>query len=259
MVESGSWGRGTASFRGCSEQGRAAAALRRRERGSIASSPPALARSPLSCTHTHKQQSERTHSLSPPSEADAASHCPQRKKKWPLPTTKTRRAASTSQSPRAAAPQRCARPLTRARAPTSSPRAASPPTARAASPSIALSPTSATTAASRPLCRPAHRLRRGDLVGLLLEAGADAAALYPYGRHDPLALCMACGQAESLRALLRQGHDAKPRGRIHRPVGHGGGREGSYRFQPAGYPSTSASPHYRSQPPDLRHGLTACA
>jgi len=34
----------------------------------------------------------------------------------------------------------------------------------------------------------AHRLRRGDLVGLLLEFGADAAALSSTRRHDPLAL-----------------------------------------------------------------------
>jgi len=54
----------------------------------------------------------------------------------------------------------------------------------------------------------AHRLRRGDLVGLLLEAGADATTLVPNRRHDPLAVCIAYGQAESLRALLRQGHDA---------------------------------------------------
>jgi ankyrin repeat protein len=51
----------------------------------------------------------------------------------------------------------------------------------------------------------AHRLRRGDLVGLLLENGADAANLYSHRRHDPLALCIAYGQAESLRALLLQG------------------------------------------------------
>jgi ankyrin repeat protein len=43
----------------------------------------------------------------------------------------------------------------------------------------------------------APRLRRGDLIGLLLEFGADVATIY----HDPLALCIAYGQAESLRAL----------------------------------------------------------
>jgi ankyrin repeat protein len=53
-----------------------------------------------------------------------------------------------------------------------------------------------------------HRLKRGDLVGLLLEAGADTSSLYSKRRHDPLALCIAYGQTESLRALLRQGHDA---------------------------------------------------
>jgi len=50
----------------------------------------------------------------------------------------------------------------------------------------------------------AHRLQRGDLVGLLLEAGADAAALSSHRHHDPLALCIAYGQAGSLRALLRR-------------------------------------------------------
>jgi len=46
----------------------------------------------------------------------------------------------------------------------------------------------------------AHRLRRGDLVGLLLEAGADAMTISP--RETPLVLCIAYNQVASLRALL---------------------------------------------------------
>jgi ankyrin repeat protein len=57
----------------------------------------------------------------------------------------------------------------------------------------------------------AHRMQRGDLVGPLLEAGADAASLSIHRRVDPLAVCIAYGQAASLRALLRQGHDANRR------------------------------------------------
>jgi len=45
----------------------------------------------------------------------------------------------------------------------------------------------------------AHSLQRGDLVGLLLEHGAEAAALSLDRRHDPLALCIAYGQAEGLQ------------------------------------------------------------
>jgi ankyrin repeat protein len=56
----------------------------------------------------------------------------------------------------------------------------------------------------------AHRLGRGDLVGLLLEAGADASKLFAGGRAvTAIALCVAYGQAESLRALLKAAHDAK--------------------------------------------------
>jgi hypothetical protein len=51
----------------------------------------------------------------------------------------------------------------------------------------------------------AHRLRRGDLVGALLEAGADASKLFR--RATPLVLCIAYGLADSLRVLLKAGHD----------------------------------------------------
>jgi ankyrin repeat protein len=51
----------------------------------------------------------------------------------------------------------------------------------------------------------AHRLQRGDLVGALLEAGADASALFPLA--TPLVLCIAYGLVDSLRALLKAGHD----------------------------------------------------
>jgi hypothetical protein len=57
----------------------------------------------------------------------------------------------------------------------------------------------------------AHRLQRGDLVVILLEAGADASALFPGGRATALVLCVAYGQVQSLRALLLQGHDANQR------------------------------------------------
>lgn len=54
----------------------------------------------------------------------------------------------------------------------------------------------------------AIRLERPDLVGLLLEAGADVKPLYG-GLATPLAVCAAYGTTESLRALLRAGHDAR--------------------------------------------------
>jgi hypothetical protein len=59
--------------------------------------------------------------------------------------------------------------------------------------------------------RAAHVARRGDLVGALLEAGADARGLYPGGRCDPLALCIAYGNVSSLKALLKLGHPADRR------------------------------------------------
>jgi ankyrin repeat protein len=51
----------------------------------------------------------------------------------------------------------------------------------------------------------AHRLQRGDLIGALLEAGADASKLFR--RSTPLVLCIAYGLVDSLRALLKAGHD----------------------------------------------------
>jgi ankyrin repeat protein len=59
--------------------------------------------------------------------------------------------------------------------------------------------------------RAADDAGRGDLVGALLEAGADAKRLYPGGLCDPLALCIAYGNASSLNALLKLGHPADRR------------------------------------------------
>jgi hypothetical protein len=59
--------------------------------------------------------------------------------------------------------------------------------------------------------RAAHDARRGDLVGALLEAGADASALYPGGRCDPLALCIVYKNVSRLKALLKLGHPADRR------------------------------------------------
>lgn len=59
----------------------------------------------------------------------------------------------------------------------------------------------------------AHSLQRGDLVGLLLVHWVETATLHLHRRHDPLALYIAYGQAESLRELLRQDrHTYKLRG-----------------------------------------------
>jgi hypothetical protein len=59
--------------------------------------------------------------------------------------------------------------------------------------------------------RAAHDAQRGDLVGALLEAGADSKGLYPGGCCDPLALCIAYGNVSSLKALLKLGHPADRR------------------------------------------------
>ena len=53
----------------------------------------------------------------------------------------------------------------------------------------------------------AHRQWRGDMVGALVEAGADVGGIFN-GKLTPLAVCIAYGQVESVRALLRAGHDA---------------------------------------------------
>jgi ankyrin repeat protein len=55
----------------------------------------------------------------------------------------------------------------------------------------------------------AHRLQRGNLVGALLEAGADASKLFR--RATPLVVCIAHGQVESVRVLLKAGHDPNQR------------------------------------------------
>jgi hypothetical protein len=52
----------------------------------------------------------------------------------------------------------------------------------------------------------AHRQRRGDLVGALVEAGASVGGIFE-GRLTPLAVCIAYGRVDSARALLRNGHD----------------------------------------------------
>jgi ankyrin repeat protein len=55
-----------------------------------------------------------------------------------------------------------------------------------------------------PPLRIAHDARRGDLVGALLEAGADAKAAFGPS-CSPLALAIHHGQLDTLRALLRSG------------------------------------------------------
>jgi ankyrin repeat protein len=52
----------------------------------------------------------------------------------------------------------------------------------------------------------ASRLKRGDLVGALVETGANVRVLAS-GLATPIAVCCAWGQAKSVRALLRAGHD----------------------------------------------------
>jgi hypothetical protein len=59
-------------------------------------------------------------------------------------------------------------------------------------------------ASARPLAVALYGLRRDDLVGVLLEAGADAAAALGLG-CSALAVAIHCGLAETLRALLRSG------------------------------------------------------
>jgi len=52
----------------------------------------------------------------------------------------------------------------------------------------------------------AHRLRRGDLVGPLLEEGAEVSQICGH-RTTTLALCVCHDLPETLRAQLRKGHD----------------------------------------------------
>jgi len=63
------------------------------------------------------------------------------------------------------------------------------------------------TATETPL-QAADRQKRGDQVGALVEAGADVAGIFAGLKLTPLAVCIAYGQVESVRALLRAGHDA---------------------------------------------------
>jgi hypothetical protein len=49
----------------------------------------------------------------------------------------------------------------------------------------------------------AHRLRLGPVVGVLLEYEADVKALHPDAH--PLVVCIAYGQVDTLRVLLRSG------------------------------------------------------
>jgi len=65
----------------------------------------------------------------------------------------------------------------------------------------------ASNAAETPL-QAAHRQKRGDLVGALIEAGADVRRMFGRRKPTPLAVCIAYGQVESVHALLRAGHDA---------------------------------------------------
>jgi len=75
------------------------------------------------------------------------------------------------------------------------------------------------TATETPL-QAAHRQRRGDLVGALVEAGADVDGIFN-GKLTPLAVCIAYGQVESVRALLRAGHDANEEIEWHPLYGSG--------------------------------------
>jgi ankyrin repeat protein len=59
-----------------------------------------------------------------------------------------------------------------------------------------------------PLQGNAHRQWRGDLVGLLLENGADTAGLFEARQITPLAVAVAYGLVDTVRALLTAGHDA---------------------------------------------------
>jgi hypothetical protein len=75
------------------------------------------------------------------------------------------------------------------------------------------------------LLQAAHRLRRGDLVGLLIERGADM--LRRFGEHaDLIAVLIAYEQPESLRELLRQGHERDGRLAYDYNSEIGGSREG---------------------------------
>jgi ankyrin repeat protein len=68
----------------------------------------------------------------------------------------------------------------------------------------------------------AHRQKRGDLVGALVEAGADVRSIFD-GKLTPLAVCIAYGQVESVRALLHSGHHANAE--IEWGIGYGSGKK----------------------------------
>jgi ankyrin repeat protein len=68
-----------------------------------------------------------------------------------------------------------------------------------------------------PPLRIAHGARRGDLVGALLEAGADAKAAFGPD-CSPLALAIHHGQTDTLRALLRSGRHHAEEGLAYGPV-----------------------------------------
>jgi hypothetical protein len=75
----------------------------------------------------------------------------------------------------------------------------------------------------------AHRRRDGPLAGALLEHGADARVLGP--KANPLAICIAYGQVNSLRVLLHSGrHSADERLAYSIPGTVAGADEGSREF-----------------------------
>jgi len=76
------------------------------------------------------------------------------------------------------------------------------------------------TATETPL-QAAHRQKRGDLVGALVEAGADVGGIFAGLKPTPLAVCIAYGQVESVRALLCASHGAQGQIEWHPLYGSG--------------------------------------
>jgi hypothetical protein len=104
------------------------------------------------------------------------------------------------------------------------------------------------------------RLRRGDLVGVLLEAGADARILGPY--CNALALAIFYGEIETLRHLLRSGrHDANEKLRYERAGPIEGSEFGAFFCRAvhlAVVPPKRAPNDHRS-PPSSRPSRPSCA
>jgi hypothetical protein len=151
--------------------------------------------------HKHKRERERDR-REPRRVASAAAEgrnqsppSPKKPKKWrrhqqqqhqhqqpPLPPPKTATSASTKPSQLARLSKRCAQ---RSRRPRSK--------------------------GSRALCTRRTTRAAATSWARCIEAGADAKGLYPGGRCDPLALCIAYNNVSSLKALLKLGHPADRR------------------------------------------------